>query len=89
LEIVAESDPSWAAATDFAEALLPLYFAVGVALMYWWAARSLVFAAENYLAANERIPTGRVRLFDVERSRRENAVSRSALDAERALHLTQ
>jgi ABC-type transport system involved in multi-copper enzyme maturation permease subunit len=68
LELVAHFDPAWAAQSDFAEALLPLFFAVGVALMYWWAARSLVFAAENYLAANERIPTGRARLFDVERA---------------------
>lgn len=81
--------PSWVVTADVADALLPMYFAVGVALMYWWAARSLVFAAENYLASNERIPTGRTRLFDVERHRLDKAESRSARDAQRALHLTQ
>lgn len=81
--------PSLAVQSDIGDALLPLYFAVGVALMYWWAARSLVFAAENYLAATERIPTGRARMFDVERSRRDKVDANSALDSQRALHLTQ
>jgi ABC-type transport system involved in multi-copper enzyme maturation permease subunit len=68
--------------------LMPLFSAVGVALTYWWVARSLVFAAESYLAATERIPTGRVRLFDVEQPKIKRAEA-PALNAERALDLAQ
>jgi ABC-type transport system involved in multi-copper enzyme maturation permease subunit len=69
--------------------LIALFFAVGVALMYWWAARSLLFAAENYLALTERVPIGRARLFDVEQRHRVRAGSLAALEAQRALDLAQ
>jgi hypothetical protein len=68
--------------------LVPMFFAVGVAIMYWWVARSLLFAAESYLAATERIPTGRARLFDVEQPKIERAAA-PALHTERALDLAQ
>ena len=62
-----------------------LYFGVGVALMFWMAARSLIFAAENYLALTERVPIGRARMFDVEQHhRRRAAVARSARRLARA-----
>jgi ABC-type transport system involved in multi-copper enzyme maturation permease subunit len=69
--------------------LFPLFYAIGVTLLYWWVARSLIFAAENYLAAAERIPTGRAPLFDVERPPAERAPPPPALDTERALDLAQ
>jgi ABC-type transport system involved in multi-copper enzyme maturation permease subunit len=69
--------------------LTALFFAIGVVLMYWWAARALIFAAENYLALTERVPIGRARLFDVEQRHRERAASLAALEAQRALDLAQ
>jgi ABC-type transport system involved in multi-copper enzyme maturation permease subunit len=66
---------------DIDHALSMLYFGVGVALMFWMAARSLIFAAENYLALIERVPIGRARMFDVEQHHRRRVAEIAALDA--------
>ena len=58
---------------DMMLALLPIFIAAGIALVFWFVARSLVVAAEVYLARTERIPTGRVRQTIEEHDRRERA----------------
>jgi ABC-type transport system involved in multi-copper enzyme maturation permease subunit len=42
-------------------ALLPLFWAAGVAAAYWWAGRMLLAQASAYLASHDRIPTERRR----------------------------
>jgi ABC-type transport system involved in multi-copper enzyme maturation permease subunit len=46
--------------------LLPVFWAVGTAVAYWWAARSLLDGAEKHVAKYDRIPTGRLRLIDLD-----------------------
>jgi len=48
------------------EVLLPVFWFVGTALTYYWAARSFLAAAERHIARQDRIPTGRVRLIDLD-----------------------
>jgi hypothetical protein len=50
----------------WSEALLPAFWSVGTAIAFWWVARSLVQAAERHIATHDRIPTGRVRLIDLD-----------------------
>jgi hypothetical protein len=54
-------DPS-----DALLALVPLFAALGVGLVYWLVARSLMLSAEVYLSRTERIRPGRVSRFDGE-----------------------
>jgi hypothetical protein len=47
-------------------AVVPLFWAAGVAAAYWWAGRMMIAQASAYLATHDRIPTERRRrlLFD-------------------------
>jgi hypothetical protein len=47
-------------------AVVPLFWAAGVAAAYWWAGRMLLAQASAYLAGHDRIPTERRRrlVFD-------------------------
>lgn len=63
---ISDSAPRIFSRAGNVEALLPLFFAVGVALTYWWFARSMLVAAEAYLARTERIPSGRARIIDLD-----------------------
>lgn len=75
---------------DATLALLPLFVAIGVAIVFWLVARSLLIAAEVYLARTERIPTGRIRQLIVEQERRERVPAKAPTsDAERLLHVSQ
>ena len=46
--------------------LWPAFWAVGTAVTFWWVSRSLLRAAERHIAAHDRIPTGRLRLIDLD-----------------------
>jgi hypothetical protein len=45
------------------EALLPVFWSAGVALVYWWAGRSLLYQAEAHVARHDRIPSDALRLI--------------------------
>jgi len=84
---LADSAPQFFARFGIAEQLLPLFFAVGVALTYWWFSRSMLLAAEAYLARNERIPTGRARILDLDlpfKPARRRGIENAQRDAHRS-----
>src|SRR5207247_8492076 len=64
-KIVGDISPGLLNTNEIAETLRPLGFALGIALMYWWVARSLIFAPEQYLAICAGLPTVRAGLCDL------------------------
>lgn len=78
---VADSSFSDRLQNDVVLALVPLFIAVGVALVFWLVARSLLLAAEVHLARTERIPSGRIRQLVIEQSRRERTEAQALQSA--------
>jgi hypothetical protein len=62
----AAAGPTARSPFTWSEALLPVFWSVGTAIAFWWVARSLIQAAERHIATHDRIPTGRVRLIDLD-----------------------
>lgn len=71
-------------------ALTPLFVAVGIAVVFWMVARSLLVAAEMHLARTERIPSKRIRLIvDDDDRRGRKPIESSASNSQRLLNVSQ
>ncbi len=63
-QVIDPSSGSWL--SQHWEVMLPLAWAFGVSIAYGWMAQRLLRAAETRVARRDRIPTGRVRLIDMD-----------------------